>query len=356
MEMDIETEISERVVSGEASFKDAIHLLQNPLELFLLADKLRRLSNGNEVTYVVNRNINFTNKCINDCRFCAFRERNGNGYLLSRDEILKKAGEAVRFGATEICIQGGLIDGWEVENYCELIDRIKKRYPFLHIHAFSPMEIFHMSRNSGTSIPETLHRLKESGLDSIPGTAAEILVERVRKMICPSKISSKEWIYIIRSAHESGIPTTATMMYGHVESEEERIIHILKIRELQKMTGGIVEFIPLPFLPGNNPLGEVCRGPSFFKSMKVHALARILLHPFIKNIQASWVKLGPEGAKRMLFFGANDLGGTLMEENISRSAGSPHGEIMTPGRFDFLIRSAGRKPVRRTTLYEVYQR
>lgn len=345
-------EIYEMAKEGSVSGDEAAYLMENQEVLFSLADELRKETCGDTVTYVINRNINFTNRCVGDCRFCAFRDE--NGYKLTIDEIIGKVREADEFGATEVCIQGGLAPGLGVENYCEILESIKTNFPKMHIHAFSPMEIMHMSVNSGVDETDALLELRKSGLGSMPGTAAEILIDRVRRIICPSKLDSRRWVKIVKTAHRLGIPTTATMMYGHIETQEERIAHILRIKEIQKETGGFTEFIPLPFMSKNNPLGKVCSGVDMMEHMKVHALSRVILHGYIRNIQASWVKLGPEAAQKMLFYGTNDLGGTLMEENISKSAGASHGEYMSPDAFVDLIEAVGRKPARRTTLYTIY--
>ena len=328
---------------------DALALYNSPHVLFPLADRLREKAAGDIVTYVINRNINFTNRCIGTCRFCAFRKM--DGYILSIPEILNKIRTAVELNATEVCIQGGLLPDWDVFNYCEMLEKIKEGFPQLHIHAFSPMEVFHAARNGNMSVKEALSHLKKSGLGSMPGTAAEILVDRVREEICPEKLTTHEWIDVIRNAHRSGIPTTATIMYGHIETLQERVEHILIIRELQKKTGGFTEFVPLPFMPLNNSLGEGVQVFHGAEDLKFHALARVLLYPYIRNIQASWVKLGKKMAQSALNFGANDLGGTLMEENISKSAGATNGEYMAPEEFERLIRGINRIPQQRDTLY-----
>lgn len=270
---------------------------------------------------------------------------------MSIREILEKTKAAVHLNATEICIQGGLLPGWDVFNYCEIIENIKKEFPELHLHAFSPMEIFHAARNSNMSIKETLSCLKKSGLDSMPGTAAEILVDRVREEICPDKLTAHEWMDVIKTAHALGIPTTATIMYGHIETLPERMEHLLIIREIQKKTGGFTELVPLPFMPYNNSLGTGVKVSRGIEDLKLHALARVLLHPYIKNIQASWVKLGKKLAQSALTCGANDLGGTLMEEKISKSAGATNGEYMAPLEFERLIEEINRVPQQRNTLY-----
>jgi FO synthase subunit 2 len=337
----------ERVWKGDVTREDVIYLLHCK-ELFSLADSLRKETNGDIVTFVINRNINFTNLCMGDCKFCAFRAGEGDhGYVLSMQQIIEKVEEAITKNATEVCIQGGLMPNIKIEYLCEMLETIKSSYK-IHVHAFSPMEVYHAASNSNMSIEKALCELKKSGLDSMPGTAAEILSDAIRERICPAKISSEQWISIVKTAHRLGIPTTATMMYGHIESEEDRIDHIFKIRELQKETMGFTEFIPLPFISSNTELES---GRSTTIDLKTHSIARIALHNYIDNIQASWVKLGKRLAQLTLFCGVNDLGGTLMEENISRLAGGMYGEYLAPKEFETLIRNAGRIPERRTTLY-----
>ncbi|TAN47028.1 MAG: 7,8-didemethyl-8-hydroxy-5-deazariboflavin synthase subunit CofH [Candidatus Methanoperedens sp.] len=330
--------------------EDALTLYNSPLYLFPLADMLRKKAVGDVVTYVINRNINFTNRCVGTCKFCAFRKE--DGFILSISEILDKIRDAKNINATEVCIQGGLLPDWDINNYCEILEAIKQDFPDLHIHAFSPMEVFHAAHNSNISIKETLSQLKKSGLDSMPGTAAEILSDRVREEICPDKLTTHEWIDVVMTAHRTGIPTTSTMMYGHIESLEERIDHMFIIREIQKKTGGFTEFVPLPFMHLNNCLGESDRVSHEHEDLKMHALARVILYPYIRNIQVSWVKLGQKMAQSALNFGANDLGGTLMEENISKSAGASNGEYMAPSEFESLIRGIDRIPRQRDTLYQ----
>jgi len=339
----------DRAEAGNCDLDDALDLYDYPSLLFSLADRLRKKAAGERVTYVINRNINFTNRCIGTCRFCAFRRE--DGYILSIPEILEKARDAVGINATELCIQGGLLPDWDVFDYCGILESIKKEFPRMHIHAFSPMEVFHAARNSNMSVKETLSCLKSSGLDSMPGTAAEILVDRVREEICPDKLTAHEWMVVIKTAHRMGIPTTATIMYGHIETLRERIEHLITIRELQKRTGGFTEFVPLPFMPHNNSLGTGIKVSRGIEDLKLHALARVLLFPYIKNIQVSWVKLGRVLAQSALNCGANDLGGTLMEEKISRSAGATSGEYMAPMEFEQLIREINRIPQQRDTLY-----
>lgn len=342
---------TQRVIAGKSTLDDALVLLNNPFILFSLADMLRKKVSGDRVTYVINRNINFTNKCIGTCKFCAFKKQ--DGFIMSIPEILEKTRTAVGINATEVCIQGGLLPNWDVFDYCRILENIKTEFPNIHIHAFSPMEVYHASQNSNMNYKETLSNLKRSGLGSMPGTAAEILVDRVREEICPDKLTAHEWVDVIKTAHNSGIPTTATIMYGHIETIQERIEHIMLIRDIQKKTDGFTEFVPLPFMSSNNTLGmgkNVSRG---IDDLKLHALARVLLYPYVKNIQASWVKLGRELAQSALTCGANDLGGTLMEEQISKSAGATSGEYMAPFKFERMIKQMNRIPQQRDTLYRL---
>lgn len=332
---------------------DYLSLLEDPFETFRLADELRRKAVGDVVTFVVNRNINFTDICVNRCRFCSYRNR--RRFLLSLKEIKEKVREAIAYGCTEVCVQGGLLPNAGLDFYVSILEAIREISEDIHIHAFSPMEVHHMAKNSGMEIKEVLKELKRAGLDSMPGTAAEILDDSVRRIICPEKISSSRWVEIIETAHRLGIPTTATMMFGHVESWEHRIKHILLIKEIQRRTGGFTEFIPLPFMTKNNELGRIVRGSSGFEDLLVIAVSRILLYPDIKNIQASWVKLGVKLAQVALHVGANDLGGTLMEENISKSAGATSGEFLPKEEMIRIIESAGRIPRRRDTLYNIME-
>ncbi|MFZ2071108.1 MAG: 5-amino-6-(D-ribitylamino)uracil--L-tyrosine 4-hydroxyphenyl transferase CofH [Halobacteriota archaeon] len=343
----------ERIRQGEIERKDALFLANNLPYLWCIADRLRKEEKGDIVTFVVNRNINFTNVCVGDCKFCAFRAKKEQGYMLSMDAVLEKVEEAVNNDAKEICIQGGLHPDLDLSDYCGILEGIKSHFD-VHIHAFSPMEINHVAKNSGLTEEEVLKELRSAGLGTIPGTAAEILDDSIRAVICPNKINTAKWTEIIKIAHRLGIPSTATIMYGHIESLEDRINHIFKIREIQQDTGGFTEFVLLKFMRMNNELGKmVNRSVSFRDTAIVHALARVILHPYCNNIQASWVKLGLRDVQKMLLFGANDLGGTLMEENISRLSGSPVGEYMSPEDFERLIKDVGRTPRRRSTLYEL---
>ena len=359
------TDLIDRAYRGECTKEDAALLASAPpAELFGLADELRAEAVGDVVSYIPNRNINFTNRCIGTCRFCAFKEP--DGYRLGIPEILRKVEDAVSVGATEICIQGGLLPDMHLTNYCEILESVKSEFPAIHLHAYSPMEVWYAAGGGrdrggngdpdGVRIRDTLTALKKAGLDTMPGTAAEILVDDVRTKICPDKLNTEQWAGVVRTAHSLGIRTTATIMYGHIETVRDRIDHLFLIRNLQDETHGFTEFVPLSFMPYNNELGEgMLAGGNYgntgIDDLRMHALARIVLHNRIPNIQASWVKLGKKLAQYALHCGANDLGGTLMEEKISKSAGSMSGEYMPPSEFNWIIENAGRIPVVRDTLY-----
>ncbi len=320
-----------------------------------VANILARRRTGRTATYVVNRNINFTNVCVNSCSFCAFRrgQTSPEAYLLSPEQVLQKCRDAEARGATEVCIQGGLHPGLDLNYYLSLIEDVKASSS-LHIHAFSPMEIAYVSRKSGIPIKEALQRLKARGLDSTPGTAAEILIDSIRSAICPRKLSSGEWVSVVTTAHKLGIPTTATMLYGHVESAEDITAHLDILRGIQDSTRGFTEFVPLSFVHYNTPLyysHKIHGGATGMEDLRVIAASRLYLDNF-SNIQASWVKLGPKLAQLMLNFGANDLGGTLMEENISRSAGLAV-EMLNKEDLERMIREAGLEPRQRDTLYNL---
>ena len=326
-------------------------LIKNPYRAFELANKLREETKGDVVTYVVNRNINFTDICVNSCLFCSFSNR--RRYFLSEEQIKQKVREAVNYGCTEVTIQGGLFPNPSIEDYLRILRAVREVSSDIHIHAFSPMEVLHVARNEGMSVEDVLIEFKRNGLNSMPGTAAEILVDDVRKKICPQKLKTEEWIEIIKTAHDLGIPTTATIMYGHIETWEDRIKHLEIIRSIQEETGGFTEFIPLPFMDKNNKLGEITSSPNGFEDLLVIAISRIYLHPLIENIQASWVKMGKKLAQAALFTGANDLGGTLMEENISKAAGATSGEFLPVEEMRQLIIAANRIPAQRDTLYNI---
>ncbi len=320
------------------------------------ADELRERLVGNIVTYVKNRNLNFTNICTGSCRFCAFRRSLDapDAYVLSEAQIRTKVREARDVGATEVCVQGGLHPDFGLQDYIKLLHIIREVAPQIHIHAFSPAEIDHICKQEGMEVSEVLTELRNAGLDSMPGTAAEILVDRVRALICPEKISAKRWIEIIRTAHELGIPTTATVLYGTVERPPELAQHLQIIRRIQRDTGGFTEFVPLAFIPFRTHLFAtgIHHPPSLSYSLLVHAVARLVFAELIPNIQASWVKLGPDGASLMLRAGANDLGGTLMEEHITRATGGTR-TSMSESQLRHLIVRSGRIPKQRTTLYGI---
>src|SRR5579864_2442360 len=326
--------------------------------LVKVADELRRAAVGDRVTYVVNRNLNFTNVCIVGCAFCGFSRRpdSPDAYFHSTDTLIAKSVEAVEHGATEVCIQGGLPKDLNGYYYVELLRAIKARLPELHVHAYSPMEITYGVEKTRLPLHEYLSMLKESGLGSIPGTAAEILDDEVRRSLSPNKLKVRQWIEVIRTAHSLGIPTTSTMMYGHTETPEHWVRHLLLLRDIQKDTGGFTEFVPLGFIHSQTKLfksGRARSGHSIHEDLTVHALSRVLLNGYIRNIQVSWVKLGFEDSLACLEAGANDFGGTLMEESISKAAGANFGEYVSPGEFRALIRTIGRVPAERTTTYRM---
>lgn len=355
-------ELLQRAMAGEelSAEEGALLLKAEGKKLQALiqtADEVRRRRVGDIVTYVKNRNINFTNVCIGSCKFCAFRRNpeDPQAYVLSPEQIESKVNEALEANVTEICIQGGLHPDFGLEDYLEIIQTVKKTAPGIHVHAFSPAEINYIAEKEDMGLEEVIVRLKEAGLDSVPGTAAEILVDRVRSIICPEKISTEQWIKTIKACHRLGLPTTATMMYGHVETPLEQARHISIIREIQKETHGFTEFVLLGFVSRNTLLGREFNlrpYPDLVHSLRLHAVARLMLAGYIDNIQTSWVKLGPRGAQLMLKAGANDLGGTLMEENITKAAG---GSLcsMTAAQLEHLILEIGRIPRQRTTTYDL---
>jgi 7,8-didemethyl-8-hydroxy-5-deazariboflavin synthase CofH subunit len=328
------------------------------LALVKVADELRRRAVGDVVTYVVNRNLNFTNVCIVGCAFCGFSRgpHASDAYFHSNEKLVAKVREAAEHGATEVCIQGGLPRDLDGYHYRDLLRDIKAAVPKMHCHAFSPMEIAYGIEKTGMPLREYLLMLKDAGLGSIPGTAAEILDDNVRELLSPNKLKVAQWIEIIRTAHRLEIPTTSTMMYGHVERPEHWVRHILLLRGIQEETGGFTEFVPLGFIHSKTriyQIGEARPGCSWRENLIVHALARVLLNGYIRNIQVSWVKLGFEGSLACLEAGANDFGGTLMEESISKAAGATFGEYVSPEEFRWLIWSIGRIPAERSTTYKI---
>lgn len=328
------------------------------------ADQVRRQRVGDAVSFVVTRNINFTNVCYMGCRFCGFAKRreDSDAQLIGLDEIAHRAEVAWQRGATEVCIQGGLHPDIGGTHYRDIVQAIKTRLPAMHIHAFSPFEIWYGSKKRRMSPQDFLADLKEAGLGSIPGTAAEILDTEVRKQLTRDKLSAAAWVDIVRAAHGVGLRSTSTMMYGHIDGPRHWAAHIDLLRSIQKETGGFTEFVPLGFVHSESPLfiereiPGVREGASLLEHLKVHAVARLMLAGWIDNIQVSWVKLGPQLGQALLAAGANDFGGTLMDESISRSSGSAYGEEITAAEMVRIIRDAGREPVRRSTLYVPLER
>jgi len=326
----------------------------------MVADQIRKKRVGDTVTYVVNRNINFTNVCIKQCGFCAFSRdfREEEGYFLPTEEIVRRAKEAHSLGATEVCIQAGLPPDMEGNLYESICKEIKNEIPDIHIHGFSPEEVLYGASRSRVSIKEYLKRLKDAGVNTLPGTAAEILDQPLRDKISPGRISVKDWIEVIKTAHSIGINTTSTMMFGHIETPEDRVNHIVKLREIQKETGGFTEFVPLNFVHSEAPMYKhqlhegIKQGGSGTDVLLTHAIARIMLNNYIDNIQMSWVKEGQKMSQLLLMWGANDFGGTLINESISTSAGSEFGQLLRPKEIRRMIREINRIPAERNTHYK----
>lgn len=357
--------LNQSLDSKNISIKQAIELLQTTgtemIMTAMVADNLRRKAVGDNVTFVINRNINFTNVCIKRCGFCAYSRdfRNEESYFLPTEEVVRRAKEAWNLGATEICIQAGLPPKMDGFLYVDICKAIKKELPNIHIHAFSPEEIMYGSYRSGLSVKEYLRMLKESGLGSLPGTAAEILDQDVRDLISPGRITVADWLNVITTAHKLKIPTTSTIMYGHVETMEDRAKHLDLLRSIQKQTNGFTEFVPLSFVHKEAPMYNhnlvkgIAPGPTGQDVIKMHAVSRIMLNNFINNIQVSWVKEGAKMAQLLLEAGVNDFGGTLINESISTSAGSEFGQLMRPKEIRSLIQSAGRVPAQRNSVYGI---
>ena len=324
------------------------------------ADALRREVNGDEVTYVVNRNINYTNVCYFRCQFCAFSKGKlsenlrGAPYDLDLDEVARRSVEAWERGATEVCMQGGIHPEYTGATYLDICRTVKAAVPEMHVHAFSPLEVWQGAVTLHLSLEEFLGQLQSAGLGTLPGTAAEVLHDDVRQELCPDKLSAGQWLEVMDTAHRVGFKTTATIMYGHIDRPEHWARHLTSIRELQERTGGFTEFVPLPFVHMEAPIylkGRARRGPTFRESLLMHAVARLALHPLVTNIQVSWVKMGPRGVRACLDAGVNDLGGTLMNESITRAAGAEFGEELSPESMEALIAGAGRTPRQRSTAY-----
>ena len=329
-----------------------------------VADHLRKNKVGDLVTYVVNRNINFTNVCIKQCGFCAFSRdfREEEVYTLPIEEITRRAKEAYTYGATEVCVQAGLPPDMDAGLYENICKQIKFEVPDIHIHGFSPEEILYGATRSNVSTKEYLSRLKDAGVDTIPGTAAEILNQELRNKISPGRISVKDWIDVIKTAHKMGIKSTSTMMFGHIETNEDRVNHLEIIRNIQKETGGFTEFVPLNFVFSEAPMYKhnlhkgIKKGANSNDALLVHAISRIMLNNVIDNIQMSWVKEGPKFSQVLLNWGANDFGGTLINESISTAAGSQYGQLLRPKEIRHLIRDVGRIPAERDTTYQKIKR
>jgi FO synthase len=328
--------------------------------VFAAADALRREVNGDTVTYVVTRNVNYTNVCYFRCGFCAFSKGRlaanlrGKPYLVPLEEIVRRGREAWDRGAVEICLQGGIHPGFTGETYLDICRALKAELPDLHIHAFSALEVWQGAATLGLSLEDYFGALSDAGLASLPGTAAEILDDEVRRVICPDKVTTAQWLHVHDVAHRVGLRSTTTIMFGHVDGPPSWARHLLELRDQQRRSGGFTEFVPLPFVHMEAPIylnGRARPGPTFREALLMHAVARLALHPWITNVQASWVKLGVEGAQAVLRAGANDLGGTLMNESISRAAGAEHGQEMPPEAMEAAIRAIGRTPRQRTTLY-----
>jgi FO synthase len=325
------------------------------------ADARRREVCGDAVTYVVTRNINYTNVCYFRCGFCAFSKGKlaanlrGAPYLVPLDEIVRRCREAWERGASEVCLQGGIHPAFTGEFYLDVCRAIKAELPELHLHAFSALEVWQGAATLDLALRDYLERLRDAGLASLPGTAAEILDDEVRRVICPDKVTTEQWLQVHDTAHEVGLRSTTTIMFGHVEQPRHWARHLLRLRDQQRRSGGFTELVPLPFVHMEAPIylkGRARRGPTFREALLMHAVGRLALHPWITNIQASWVKLGIEGAQAVLRAGANDLGGTLMNESISRAAGATHGQEMPPEAMESAIRALGRTSRQRTTLYQ----
>ena len=345
-----ETEIATLLRSRGADFGAVIEA----------ADTLRKKVSGDTVSYVVNRNINYTNVCYFKCQFCAFSKGSGSEnlrgkpYDISAEEITRRCVEAWERGATEVCMQGGIHPDYTGQTYLDIIATVRKATPAMHIHAFSPLEVWQGAETLNLPLTEFLARLKSAGLDTLPGTAAEILHDDVRAHLCPDKLNSAQWLEVMESAHAIGFRTTATIMFGHIESPEHSARHLYSIAELQRNTGGFTEFVPLPFVAHEAPMykkGKARRGPSYREALLMHAVPRLVFNGLIDNIQASWVKMGREGVAACLNAGANDVGGSLMNESITRAAGAEHGEEWSPAEIETTIRALGREPRMRSTLY-----
>ncbi|MDX6555115.1 MAG: synthase [Miltoncostaeaceae bacterium] len=357
--------ILERALAGRPPSRDEVERLFRARGVEVegiarVADTLRERACGEVVTYVINRNINYTNQCYFRCGFCGFSRGpkslnlRGDPYILNVHEVVHRSVEAAERGATEVCLQGGIHPDFTGDFYVEVLEAIKRRLPQMHVHGFTPLEVWQGAQTLGVSVRSFLTRLRDAGLGSLPGTAAEVLDDGVRHHLCPDKVRTAEWAEVMITAHELGLRATSTLMFGHIDGPPSWANHLEVLREIQRRTGGFTEFVPLPFVHMASPIylqGRARPGPTWDEVVLVHAVARIAFDGLIPNIQASWVKLGLEGGARLLRAGCNDLGGTLMNENISRASGAAHGQLATPEELEAVIRAAGRTPARRTTLY-----
>ena len=362
--LDIARTLDKALSGGEVGVDEGARLFEADgaalLALMATADELRGRAVGDSVTYVVNRNINFTNVCIKRCGFCAFSRdfREEEGYFLPLNEIIRRAREAVELGATEICVQAGLPPKMEGSLYIDLTRELKAELPEVHLHGFSPEEVLYGAVRSRCSIEEYLRGLRDAGVGSLPGTSAEVLDQAVRDRIAPGRITVEQWTEVITTAHRLGIPTTSTIMFGHVETNAHRAAHLAYLRDIQKATGGFTEFVPLSFVHEEAPMfvrnmsDDLRPGATGAEVVRMHAVARIMLNGWIDNIQCSWVKEGPKLAQTLLSAGCNDLGGTLINESISTAAGASYGQLVPPSELRRWARDIGRVPVERTTLYE----
>lgn len=361
--------VLERSLDGIPPTRDEVELLFRARgaeveAVAAVADELRRRTNGDTVTYVINRNINYTNLCYFRCGFCGFSKGpkslnlRGAPYMLTEDEVVDRAVEAWERGASEVCLQGGIHPEYDGDFYVGVLSAIKDRLPAMHVHGFTALEVWQGAETLGVPVRELLTRLRDAGLGTLPGTAAEVLDDRVRLHLCPDKIRTGQWAEVHITAHELGLRSNNTLMFGHIDGPVSWANHFEVARQIQRRTGGFTEFVPLPFVHMGAPIylqGRSRPGPTWDEVVLVHAVGRIAFDGLIPNIQASWVKLGLEGGERLLHAGCNDLGGTLMDENISRAAGASHGQLATPEDFQRVIRSAGRTPTQRTTLYGIVE-
>lgn len=363
IEREIKVILKKALDNIEITSEEALKLLKvHGKEFFALqytSNEICSQKKDDIITFVINRNINFTNVCFQGCKFCSFSLpiNHKDAFLLNLDEIKERVIEAKISNCSEVCIQGGINPDLKFDFYLDILKVVKEVDKDMHTHAFSPQEIFFISKLYGSSVENTLKELKKAGLDSIPGTAAEILVDDVRKVICPNKVSTQQWIDIISTAHNLGIPTTSTIMYGHIETNKDRIEHLNVLREIQKETKGFTELVPLPFVKENPILSRLTKhplNPSYgMADLKLFCVSRIFLNNQIDNLQCSWPKLGPKFAQVSLNYGVNDFGGTLIEENISKSAGAEFGEYLSPEEIIKIIETAGKHPAQRDTLYNI---